>query len=533
MTNKKQFIANGSATVKYLLALLTSCCLPALLFCQGLTITKGELISDDAYSAKVEALCKYKDGSIGVIKKSFKKKRSENPDYFIEQFDSNLKRISSNLIKTPNLTGAKPHLFSLHAVGDHFCVFWYSRVEKATTASIYYSVLTNDGTATEIKKVSEMKDSKSLIQSWGTYLADKGQTWVVEKTFKDEKTAVANFVFECYDANLNQKFTREFNPYKENVTIGLSNLVLDNSGYMAMAVSDWGKKRKAETSINQHLFLCNDKGVSKALPLNPPTGYAIRNAAINFTENDIEVLGTYANINQKKKLLNPPDYGAVGTFSIRIDKKDIKIVQQEFTPFPNDIFDYYLINIKDREDGLIGLDISDLIVKDPLSSYLVLDKTNGSDYVSGNKIHNSIYSGSGVVVAYQNGKPQRRVILPKAMHSDDEYAGLGFLVQKTGASVQFLYNDAPKNRNLDLKSDMKDAGESPMSTTNALVKKKADVMCITMTEDSAPKKSFLLGYKEDGVFLNHLNSLPIDEGSFIFITGIDGKYQLNKLTYGK
>lgn len=533
MNTKVHFFKNGSITMKKMLVLITYYCLPILLFSQGITLTKGELISDDVYWAHIQALCKYNDGSIGIIKKSFKKKGSDNPDYYIEKYDSNYKRISSNLIKTPDLEGGKSNLFSLHAVGDHFYIYWYSKVEKTKTASIYFSVLADDGTATEIKKVTEMKDEKDLSKRWGTYPSPNNGTWIIKKIIKNEKNSVTNFIFESFDSELNLKWKQEYSPFKDKETSIIGDLTIGKDGYMAMVVNDWSKKSTFEVGIDQQLWICTEKGISKTYPLNAPKGYAIKSTLISFTESSINLLGTYADINQKKKLLNPADFGAVGTFAISIDKNDYKIVHQAFTPFPKEVFDYYLVKEKDREDGLIGLYITDLVAHEPSKSYLVLDKINSNEYVSGNKYHNSIFSDGGIVVTYQNGQPQKHLILPKGMHSDDEYAGLGLLVQKTGEDIHFLYNDAPKNRNLNLKSDLEDIGESPMSTTNSLVKKKADVMCITLSADGNPKKKFLLGYKENDVFLNHLISFPLDNDSFIFITGMDGKYQLNKLTYSK
>jgi hypothetical protein len=508
--------------------------LPVLIFCQSAgfqpKITKGELISDDSYKSHLKVLCKGADGSISAIKKTFKKENSESPEYFIEKFDSNLKRISSNQIKTPELGGDETTLFRFFTIGDHFCIFWESRVNKTKTNFIYYSVLENDGSLTRVKKVTETKDEKNLEKNLWILQAPNDSAWVIVKNIRHEKTLVTNFIFEYLDATLNLKWTQKYSPYKENQT-EVIRAAFGEDGKIVFMVSNWTTKSKLEAVVDQRIWICDEKGISNTIPLNPPTGFAIKSAMIVFKENDIEILGTYTDINQKKKSLNPSDFGAAGTFAISMHKKDFNFAHQEFTPFPKEIFDYYGVKKEDREDGLHGLSVDDLVVNKSQVLYLVLDNTTGGTYLSGNKYHYSITSLSGIVIEYVNGKPKRHVILPKSMHSDDESSGLGLLIQKTDDFIHFLYNDAPKNRFLSLKSDLEDSGESPMSTTNALVKKKADVMSISLPFDSNPKKQFLLGYKEDGVFLNHLVSLPYDKDSFIFITGIYGNYQLNKLTY--
>lgn len=533
LSSNTRFFHHPSYAMKNLFTLLVISILPSFLFSQKTTIVKGALLEEDVYRTSVQEMCKYNDGAIGLIRESYKKKGSDEPDYYIEKFDANLKRISSNLVKTPVLGGGEPNVFSIHPVADHFCVFWYEKLKKSDNATLYYSILNNEGLATDIKKLTDMPLSDNFIKKWATYLSEDQKTWAVKKIILDKKTNVTKIEIECFDAALNLKWKQEYIPFKDGETSTIGDLTLGNGGYMAMLVTDWNTNKKMEKKISQEIWVCDENGVSKTVPLIAPQGYAVTHARFGFTENRIDMWGIYADTDQKKKILNPADYGAVGTFQVSLNKPDYKTLVQEFTLFPKSIFEYFIAKEKDFEDGIIGMFISNLITTDMSITYLVLDNENGSMYVSGNKMHNSINSSTGLAVSYQNGQLQKHVLLPKAMHSDDERAGLGFLSQKTGETIHFLYNDGPKNRKLKLSDELEEFGESPMSTTNALVKKKADVMRITLGSSGNPEKHFVLGYKESDIFLNHLISLSLDHDSFIYITGIDGKYQLNKFTYDK
>lgn len=458
------------------------------------------------------------------------------PNWLLETYDDKLKKSVTSPMDAPVWNGETADFLQLFHQKDKSAVlFWYAFDGSKNKHQILWSALDEKGSIVPLKLATEFDGDKKDDATFALLSSADNSKWLIRKRAVNKKTGLDELTANVLDATFKSLWKSKLEyPFASDVTL-VETFDIDNEGrVLYFFSSDTNVKSKTKESVRQEILVYN--GASK------PVHNIILNSydqlllvpTFVFIKDKVLIAGMYSNVSGKKDYFNNTAIGRLGAFHVSIEPASGKAGNVVFTPFSEETCAYFQVKEKDVNNGIFGLNLRTIEPADDDGMWLVFQEGGQTHYEAGNKWHTMYQAGPLLIFRFDNtGKFQKETFVHKASTASDDASGVGYILMEEEGSLHLIYNNASKNRNVNVKkhTDLW-FGHTPQSTYKG-TNKDTDVVYSRLGPIGKVKSEKLSGASKDALFLNYLSVVQPGNGTAVFITGKDEKYRLSKLTFAK